>query len=412
MFFSISKTNNNDERFAIQHSVFDFKIHLDSGWEEINKNETTIFFKGYCDTEKLEEVVKEFINDKTPKYTGNFCIILADKHKVVITHDINRSFPLKYYANNLLTNLPYSENIGIEDHIWSDSFVEYKNSGINKTFLKNLYDIDVSKNISLEECSDSIKNILITKIDGLNQFVDTSGTINVFLSGGIDTSMVYSLLKKYYNKDKEINIITKEFFDFTKFTVMNMDTLLKHPNLWGYKSFHHWKEKTLYATGGMGDEIFMRGPTTTALWCAWNDINLIEEFEKLKYSYHKKYFLRDKNTKIINYYWNNRKELQKEYPKYSDLCRQICNMTSNDHQHWHLENTISWTPLKDTEILKTILKLPKEIILQQIIHGIVDIKIISELCPGLEKYICTHKNDNQYNNLVNYQPFLDKLNDA
>jgi len=406
MFFSISKTKN-DSRFNNHHSINGFNISVDDGWSKITTNETTLIYKGYCDATNLENIVKDFECDNTPRYTGNFCVLLIYENKVIITHDIDRSFPLKYYSNDVLTNLPYFNDIEIEDEIWSDSIVEYTNDGINKIFLENFYNVDVSEEVSFKECTDNIEKILTNKINGLSNI---SNSVSIFLSGGVDTTMVYSLLKKHYTKN--INIIANESFEFTEFVVKNIDVLLNHSNTWGYKQFHHWKQKSFYATGGMGDEIFLRGPTTAALWCAWHNINLLEELENINYAYHKKYFLLDKNRKIIEYYWNNKKEIQKEFSNYSDLCWQICNMVSNDHQHWHLENTISWTPLKDTRILKNILKLPKNIILEQIIHGIIDLNIISNLHPGMEKHICTHKNHNQYDNLLSYQPFLEKLNNA
>jgi len=406
MFFSISKTIN-DSRFINHHSINGFNISLDNGWSKLTSNETTVFYKGYCDTDILENIVKDCEHDSTPKYTGNFCIIIIHNNKITITHDVDRSFPLKYYNDDMLTNLPHSSNIRIEDNIWSDSIVEYTKDSINKLFLKDFYSVGVPETVSFEECLDNIEKILVNKISGLDNI---SNNINIFLSGGIDTTMVYSLLKKHYTQS--INIIAGEFFEFTEFTIKNIDTILNHSNTWGYKQFHHWKENTFYATGSMGDEIFMRGPTTAALWCAWHNISLLNELESIEYSYHKKYFLCDKNKEIIEYYWNNKKEIQKKFSSYEDLCWQICNMVSNDHQHWHLENTISWTPLKDTRILKNILKLPKNIILEQIIHGIIDLNIISNLYSGMEKNICTHKNHNQYDNLLSYHPFLEKLNNA
>lgn len=407
MFFSISKTKS-DSRFHNHYWINGFNVSTDDGWSRTETiNGTTLFYKGYSDTNMIENIAEDFEYNTKPRYTGNFCVILVYDNKVVITHDIDRSFPLKYYSNDKISNLPYPNNVKIEDHIWSDSIVEYTNNGINKIFFENFYNVDVSETISLSDCKKDIEEILSKKVNNLNKI---SNTINIFLSGGIDTTMVYSLLKKYYTQN--INIITKEIFEFTEFTTKNMDSLLNHSGTWGYKQFHHWKQNSFYATGGMGDEIFLRGPTTAALWCAWHDVNLLKELENINYAYHKKYFLLEKNKKIIDYYWSNRRNIQEEFSNYSDLCWQICNMVSNDHQHWHLENTISWTPLKDIRIIKNILKLPKDIILKQIIHGIVDLEIISKLHPEMKKHICTHKNHNQYDNLLLYPPFLEKLNNV
>lgn len=410
MFFSISKTKN-DPRFNIQHVISGFNIHLDLGWSRLNKNDIDIFYKGYCDTSNLEEIVTEFIDDNTPRYTGNFCIILIKKDEVTITHDYDRSFPLKYYDNDILTNLPYDPAIAEpQDDIWSDSIVTYMFSKIKKeNFAKFLNHDSTANNISIAECVYNVKKLLVKKLHGLDFLNDE---INVFLSGGIDTTMVYSLLNHQHYSKKNINIIAGEYYDFTEFTTKNSWTFNNIQQLWGYRQFHHWKEKTIYATGGMGDEIFMRGPTTAAIWCSWHDIDLIKILLNLNYSYHKKYFLLEKNKKIIESVWNDRKKIQKKFKNYSELCTEICNIVSNDHQHWHLENTISWTPLKDIRILENILKLSTDDLLDQIINGSVDKTLISELYPGMEKYICTHKNINQYDNLLKFPNFLEKITHA
>ena len=402
MFFSISKLKS-DNRFVNHYTVNGFFISVDNGWSLIKTNNGQVFFKGYADGIRLESHVTEFISDPTPKYSGNFCFIIIDNDRLVITHDVNRGFPLKKYVDSKITNL-LDTNTKISEHVWSDCYITLDKQGLEKHYFKNSLSeiVDVSE----EQCVDGIFELLDSKANDLVNF----DNIKVFLSGGVDTTLVYSLLKKHLQKD-QYKIVTSETIEFTSFFLKNFSTFTTVPEMWGYKQFHHWKNPTVYVTGGMGDEIFMRGPTTVAVWAAWHNIDLIKEFESVEYSYHKKYFLKEKNRKTIEQQWNNRKQIQDELKTKENLHNEIRNNVLNDHQHWHLENTISWTPLKDVRILNTMLGLPTEVLLEQIIHGSIDKKIISKIYPGLDKIVCTHKNHNQYNNLLAHKEFIEALND-
>jgi hypothetical protein len=80
------------------------------------------------------------------------------------------------------------------------------------------------------------------------------------------------------------------------------------------------------------------------------------------------------------------------YPEKIDLIKQILNATVNDHQHWHLGNTTTWTPFKDIELTKLVLRLDPIDLLTQIIDAKINKNIIERLwSPGLQ-LISTTKN--------------------
>lgn len=407
MFFSITQ-KFNDTRFTKSHSVGNFRIHLDHGWNSKDVCGSVVFYKGYCDSILLENILEEFVNDPTPKRTGNFSVIVASPEAVTVTHDINRSFPLKFYNQDILTNLPaLDKELGLCEDIWADCWVSYKqNRCLSKHYYDCFYSNEFEYDLSVEQCKNKIQKVLNEKIAGLEQF---KKPIHVFLSGGIDTTFVYSLLK-YHLDDNSIKLVTDEIFENTEFSIINYQNFRHNASLWGYRQFHNWREPNVYATGSMGDEIFMRGPTAAAMICAWYDIDLLREFDNVEYCYHKKYFQKEKNQKIINHYWQNRKELQNTHPTYLDIVKKIVSMIANDHQHWHFENTISWTPFKDIRILQSVLGLSRDDLLNQMMTGFVDKQIIDEFSPGMQQYICTHKNISQYNNLIKYQSWKEAIN--
>jgi hypothetical protein len=73
----------------------------------------------------------------------------------------------------------------------------------------------------------------------------------------------------------------------------------------------------------------------------------------------------------------------------------ILRMCINDHQHWHLGHTITFTPFKDIQFLQLTLELDD----QNIIHAIVDASIQKALIqknePELLNYLAKNKNQDR-----------------
>lgn len=414
MFFSIS-TEKFDSNFLNHNQENNFYISVDNGWNKKNIQNTIIYSKGYCDDKPLEDILQDFLVDPTPKYNGNFCVIIIEKDKLIITHDVYRSFGLYEDKNGVeITNLPKKEDSEYEK-IWSDRYTVLEENKFDYVFWDIPYkNTDFSKRITVDEyVSDSVR-ILKDKTNQLPYLLDqTNKPINVYLSGGVDTMMTYSIIEDYFGKKSpNYRYITGEHFELTEFIMKNNFSFKNDNRYQLYKQIHHWGDPSVLSTGTCGDEIFMRGPYTAALWCAWHDFNVVEILKNndSKDYYHRYYFLNEKNQKTFMHEWNNRKEIQKL--SYNELCTLICDMISNDHQHWHLENTLTWTPLKDMRLLISILMLPAEDLLDQILNGSIDRKIISASNPDLVNYISSQKNANQYENLLKFEKYMESVNNA
>ena len=75
--------------------------------------------------------------------------------------------------------------------------------------------------------------------------------------------------------------------------------------------------------------------------------------------------------------------------------------TYNDFQHWHLGNTLTWTPLRDPEIFKTVLSLDQESTIQQVMDGAITKALIKRNDPQLINALGKQKNRlNPMSNLV------------
>jgi hypothetical protein len=80
---------------------------------------------------------------------------------------------------------------------------------------------------------------------------------------------------------------------------------------------------------------------------------------------------------------------------------ELCNILANDWQHWHIGNTLTWTPFRDLELFKLFLQLPLDLAQAQIMDSTVSRQLIEQNCPGLTKVISDQKNSgNPLKNLV------------
>jgi hypothetical protein len=70
----------------------------------------------------------------------------------------------------------------------------------------------------------------------------------------------------------------------------------------------------------------------------------------------------------------------------------ICNILMNDWQHWHIGNTLTWTLLRDIEVLKLLLRIPVKSAIGQILNSDLSNKLIERNLPGSTVWISDQKN--------------------
>lgn len=367
MFFTISATQ--DSRLPHHNQIGNYWFSHDSGWQQVEN----YWYKGYFHPEVDH---------------GNFLKITFEPNGCVeLEHDSVRGFPVWWDPEKkVLTNF-----LGIGQSIWADKKISLVNHNICTQSAVS-YDHDLSYDLNIDTAADLVCENLVKKAQ-LLKYWNNAIPKKLFLTGGVDTTVLYSVLQ-YVGVDVEL--VDYEYIKYDWFLNNNLESLRQQH--WAYNQIHHWIDPTLLITGGCGDEYLFRGPETISIWSAWHKIDIVKNLTSD--GYHSGYFLKDKNVGIFSKHWKNQDQLKSQFPTTKDIANQLININYNDFQHWHLGNTLTWTPFKDIDLLKISLRLDIESAIDHIIHASLNKKIITKLCPEALTLLSSTKNLNARQNLT------------
>ena len=369
MFFNLStrRLHNFPYYYTLPNGLV---LNTDDGWESYTTDSHTVIIKGYANQYSLSDIVNNLIVQDVPIYKGNFCAFVADNQHVKILHDTNRGFPL-WKSDVSITNLA-----PLEEQIWADQILTiHSDMKVKKSYFKT-HDKNTD-NLTDEKIIDKLHS---TICDTYEQFLShNTKPLKIFISGGIDTTTAWAYLD-YFTKNYEI--IDYEYIKFTPFWTKNR-TALK--NFWGYKQIHLWDEDCVLITGSNGDENMLRGPLTLALALKKLGITFDDILRTGDYHY---YYLMIKNYKEVM------EDLDSIYPKINDIENYILNRNVNDHQHWHIDKTITFTPFKNIDLLALILTGSNKLLTNQARHGSINRELITKLDPTKLDKVSLNKNKN------------------
>jgi hypothetical protein len=385
MFFSLSKTVQPN--FPHNHQTTNFVVSLDEGWTQTKDRQgNNIWYKGYLDNGKLADEILTIIDEIKPTYLGNFCAIRVTSTGINLRSDRQRSFPI-WVSDQLITNL-----VKQPITIWTDDVIDI---GIDFTLTHNYFDVigATSNTInSYETVVEQIDAILAQKTEAF--LSNLTAPIKVFLSGGIDTALVFSYIQKYTD---QYEIVNSSHCDFDYFYLKNHGTLSK---LWGYNQIHHWSNPCVLASGAPGDEFMLRSPTTANLMLLHYGTAIPTLLDSdFKDCLHSIYF---NNSK----YFEMWKTQSLESTDLAGAIKTCCNYNVNDWQHWHFGNTLTWTPLRDVEIFKLVASLPVEDLIEQVMNSGLSKELIKRNNPKILSYLSNKKNSENY--LENLTGFYSK----
>jgi hypothetical protein len=345
-----------------------FSGSTDQGWTHTTLGTVEILYKGYADTNSLDQLLEQILCQTEPAITGNFCALVAVDNNIEIQTDQYRSFPI--YIGNGINNLISTDRIA-----WTDSLVTvHPDLTITETKFDVIGNIDTTP-LSVDTVLNNITKILDQKTKSFLKYNHLP--VRVFLSGGVDSMLVYSFLKKHFD---DYEFVKCSHVDYDYFWLKNSGDIRKH---WGYNQIHHWQDPCVLTSGTPGDEFMLRSPTTSDLWLKAHGIQITDLLKDPNWSscFHAEYFNRKSNYAILQ-----------EPSAIPATRRELCNIIVNDWQHWHLGNTLTWTPLRDLEIFKLMLRLPVDTAINQVMNSSISIQLIERNCPGLSEALSDCKN--------------------
>ena len=367
MFFQIDKNFNPD--FPCHWQLGDFHVSTDMGWEITQRLGVKILYKGYADSAALYTLLEDIICQRTPKLLGNFCVIAQVDGSLQIQTDLYRSFPI-YISDHDINNLVRTDHVA-----WTDSLITMdRDFDVVEDKFDVIGDIDISE-VSLDQALDQVHDVLTIKT---REFLNHNQLpLKVFLSGGVDTMLVYSYLVA---AGAVFELLDYDHLEHDYFWRNNSHLLTEN---WGYQQTHHWKTPCILASGTPGDEFMLRNPVSADFYLRHLGATLSQLIHPTHMQHD--YVKLEKNQQKLN---NQPPLLPTQY----DLHQYLCNVMINDWQHWHLGNTLHWTPLRDLDIFKIIMRLPVKDAIEQIVDNKFSRLLIERNLPGGPGLLSKQKN--------------------
>lgn len=378
--------------FNIGHKVLDnfpnhykhnnLVINYDDGWKQTNTADSkVVIYKGYIDNSNINNAIENITSHKEPQHTGNFCLFYLTDNGVEIRTDRCRSFPLWYSKTHGIGNLAE-----FDKQIYSDAYVAIKdNLELHEVKFQIIKTINEDR-LDIEQVVNIVDDILYKKIKNF-YFNNNTLPLRVFLSGGIDTMTLYSYVLRLGIPHELVKYLHT---DLDYFYLKNHHTL---QNFWGYRQIHHWRDPCILLSGAPGDEFTCRSPSTANMLLRYHGTSILDSLDANTDSLHYKYF---KNYSIL---FESQKNLK--FYSFKSVLYKCINMILNDYQHWHLGNTLCFTPFRDIDIFNTIARLDKDSLIEQIFTSTIQLQLIKKNAPWLLGGLSTHKNTGNFmENLV------------
>jgi len=368
MFFHIATRPEDQVEYE---SLSNFKIdnlhiQLDSGWRQFETNEAIEFRKGYAIDCKLEDV-----NINNPS-VGNYCVIqyIKSDKSLFIHHDTIRGFPIyegKHWISNIIiTGREISRFYTVK--IVDNLILSVKQPS-------PMSDIKQLPEMPLDEIIDIVEEELLKYIKGYlkhnNNIISASETY------GYDSTVLMAIMNHNNIPYTKLDSIENGMIDSDN----PLHTLIRRKNYWAYEQLLINPTPMNLITGYLGDGYLMRSPFTVHYYLKKCGIDFKSELFKTD-SYQRDY--------IIERFIDSGKF--DDIPIYVSQ-EEIFRIILSDYQMWHIEDTITVMPFKNSKILEISHCLKPNDALNQGLHAIIQHKIIEKRDPSLLTTLSKSKNE-------------------
>jgi hypothetical protein len=333
------------------------RLFLDKGWEQ----KDNIWYKGYSTDCSLSEHLSNILHGYQP--AGKWCVI----HKEKVYHPALRGFPLNEH-NGEQTNLSL-------DGFFTATYDEPK--------------ITDSTILSLDEASVIIGNILLENTINFYKFNDVK-VMNVLCSAGLDTLTTWAVIDSY-TKDYTFNAYVPKTSDNTLYSCLGRVREYKSDLIdfistkhWGYDIASVFNKSNWYATGYYAETYQYRDGEAINALANYQNKRIDELAKESDYLY---WFLKRPN--IVEKY----KDSMLKFADDESLKKFLYSTIFYDHQYWHIDNNLAFSPFADIRIPQTIHRMSVEDITRNCTTGLVQRKIVERFNPQLLSLLSDYKNE-------------------
>lgn len=334
------------------------RLFLDEGWNQKNG----IWYKGYSTECVLEDSIYDIVNGYQP--SGKYCVICNDE----IYHPVLRGFPV-YFLEKQKTNL--------------------KIEGYEAARYTNPKMPAVEPILSLDEASVLIGDILVENTKNLYKYNEVSNMTSL-CSAGLDTLTVWAVLD-HITKDYDFSLYVPTIDDTVDMRLFNgtrrnysSDLLDKiEKDYWSYYHANFYKEHNWNITGYYAEVYTYRDGEAINAIANYYGKRIDELASEADYLH---WFLKRPN--IVEKYRDSTLEFSNEF----DLKKYLWSTIWYDHQMWHLDNNLNFSPFADLRIPTIVNRMSVEDIAFNCVSGQLQRNIINRFKPEALSLLSDYKN--------------------
>ena len=279
------------------------------------------------------------------------CVLTSDGRDWQITTKALRRFPLwRSDSGDTVSNLLVTDN-----QIHNPHAVSYSNGKLQTRFGHNplISDQPMDRKTAEEQlCDDLVRQVVDLEAHDMPIIAPNSR--------GVDCALVRAVL------DYSGVAYTSHRISDQKLELKRLSG--QHP-FFLYGQVLDDGSRHIQATGFNGDAYMSRNPMYVALYLKKWKIDLAAEFDKAGTTYMRNSFDKNYRDKISGYV----------YPE--DPGSKLIGMLVNDLQVWHIDECLTWTPLANTRIMETCLRIDPETAIDQCLNAGLTRSLIKRLSP-------------------------------
>jgi len=353
MFFYIGTNCPIQALNEVQPNLF-----LDNGWKE----RYGIWYKGYSTDCRLEDSLLGIVDGYKPN--GKWCAIYQGQ----IFHPALCGFPVNSNGTD---------------------FTNIKLDGFESCMYEHNQTMIIGSPLTMDEASHMIGDILLENTTNFYRYNDVTNLTSPF-SAGLDTMTCWAILE--YGRDKDYKTIvhlpdpSDDTFQKVMGTRREYESDLINQtdkDYWGY-THSSWNSDQSWYIGGYYAETFQYrdGEAINAL-ANYQGKHIDELASESDYLY---WFL--KRPSLDSF-----KKSMLKFENDNELKQYLFGTIFYDHQMWHLDNNIVFSPFFDVRIPQAMNRLSIEDLTKNCVSGVIQRNIIKRFCPELLLLLSDYKNE-------------------